>query len=179
MSSATTSTSNVGGFLNVWGVYHIANCFQISAFVLCMFEHIATFDLEITRVWRRRLSPVTLLFIINRYACLSYAASCLVQLAAWGNVDSRRADNMLSVLGYVGLDSVRKFRSLTDTFGVCSCNITSRIGNFCEDAMYFMFAFFAAHQEKPPMHIGAIGAYAGQCHRISQISFATPGSERL
>ncbi|KAI0765826.1 hypothetical protein BC629DRAFT_1725614, partial [Irpex lacteus] len=126
-STNTTQISDVGGFMDVWGVDHIANCFQISAFVLCIFEHVATFDLEIIRMWRRRVSPVMLLFIINRYACLCYAASGLVQLAAWGNVDSRTANNMLSVPAY-GF----------------SCNITSRIGDISEDIMYLMFAFFAA-----------------------------------
>ncbi|KAI0765829.1 hypothetical protein BC629DRAFT_1540686 [Irpex lacteus] len=64
-----------------------------------------------------------LLFIINRYACLCYAASGLVQLAAWGNVDSHTANNVRIV---------------------CSCNVTSRIGDISEDIMYLMFAFFAA-----------------------------------
>ncbi|KAI0765833.1 hypothetical protein BC629DRAFT_913079 [Irpex lacteus] len=65
---------------------------------LCIYEYLVTLDLEITRVWgirrSRKVSVVTLLFIVNRYACLCYVGSDLVQLAAWGGVSSATANKV-------------------------------------------------------------------------------------
>ncbi len=52
------------------------------------------FDMEIERIWKRRVSLVTLLFVVNRYVCLCYTAFSLVDIVAWGNTNADTADRV-------------------------------------------------------------------------------------
>ncbi|KAF8959372.1 hypothetical protein BDZ97DRAFT_1761410 [Flammula alnicola] len=53
----------------VSGVHHLlaGKYFQLAAFVMLIYDHILTFPLEVDRIWRRKFSGATLLFLTNRY----------------------------------------------------------------------------------------------------------------
>ncbi|KIM42726.1 hypothetical protein M413DRAFT_122450 [Hebeloma cylindrosporum] len=41
--------------------------FQLAAFVMLVYDHMLTFDQEVNRIWRQKLSGASVLFLINRY----------------------------------------------------------------------------------------------------------------
>ncbi|KAF9040753.1 hypothetical protein BJ165DRAFT_1549707 [Panaeolus papilionaceus] len=41
--------------------------FQISAFVMLIYDHMLTFSDEVERIWKQRFSGATILFLLNRY----------------------------------------------------------------------------------------------------------------
>lgn len=62
--------------------------------VLCVYEHLLTLDQEIVSIWKNKVSVVSFLFVINRYACLCYNAVGLVALVVWDSHGSRGADKV-------------------------------------------------------------------------------------
>ncbi|KAI0801989.1 hypothetical protein BC629DRAFT_1275220, partial [Irpex lacteus] len=44
------------------------------------FEYVITFELERRRIWRSRLSAVTVIFLINRYLAVAYSISMILSL---------------------------------------------------------------------------------------------------
>ncbi|KAL0947697.1 hypothetical protein HGRIS_013783 [Hohenbuehelia grisea] len=43
---------------------------SLVAFVILAYEHILTFGDEVEYVWKKRFTPLTLLFLLNRYFAL-------------------------------------------------------------------------------------------------------------
>ncbi|KAF5321748.1 hypothetical protein D9619_001272 [Psilocybe cf. subviscida] len=51
------------------GAHHLlaAKYFQLAAFVMLIYDHILTFPEEVDRIWKRKISGASILFLINRY----------------------------------------------------------------------------------------------------------------
>ncbi|KAF9445273.1 hypothetical protein P691DRAFT_805935 [Macrolepiota fuliginosa MF-IS2] len=41
--------------------------FQLAAFIMLVYDHLLTFDQEVERIWKQRLSAASVLFLVNRY----------------------------------------------------------------------------------------------------------------
>jgi len=66
--------------------------FQLAAFVMLIYDHMLTFDLEVDRIWKQKLSGASILFLINRYVT---PIQFIVILLAFHDPDlmSRGCDN--------------------------------------------------------------------------------------
>lgn len=60
-----------------------------SGTAFCIYEHALTLHREMESVWRRKISMVSLLFVVNRYSILCYSALSMIQVVSW----SRYAHN--------------------------------------------------------------------------------------
>jgi hypothetical protein len=46
--------------------------------VLILYEHAITFDKEVEFIWKRKRSPITFLFVANRYGAALYGVLAIV-----------------------------------------------------------------------------------------------------
>lgn len=56
------------------------NRIDIAIAAVNIFEYVITFELERRRIWRSRLSAVTVIFLINRYLAVAYSISMILSL---------------------------------------------------------------------------------------------------
>lgn len=72
----------------------ICSSLTLGRLVICFYDHIFTFSQEVTYVWNRRFSAITVVFVLNRYVVMSDRIVRLFQFKSWDGVSAADANRV-------------------------------------------------------------------------------------
>ncbi|KAI0765820.1 hypothetical protein BC629DRAFT_1596611 [Irpex lacteus] len=97
---------DVSDFVSYVQSVNISVLIEVASTALFLYEYLLTLPLEINKIWRRKTSLVTLLFLLNRYVVMLNRGLRLIQAVSWYNQYEDVADKMLIVAVFA---SIRMF----------------------------------------------------------------------
>jgi len=98
--------------------------FQLAAFIMLVYDHLLTFDQEVERIWKQRLSAASVLFLVNRYVTIM---EFIVVLEAFHNPRWKgevcRKSVLFEASGTIALVAVGELIMILRVFAIYGRNI--------------------------------------------------------